>query len=59
MAKKIYHVNKGKVYRPTNIIPQGATNIITDNMTTDTGNIVNVSETNAGYARRWVDENHL
>lgn len=59
MGKKVYHVNKGKVQKPTNIIPIGTTNTITDNMTTDTGNVLNVSETNAGYAKRWVDENHL
>ena len=59
MAKKIYHVQKGKVYRPKNVIPIGTTNIITDNMTTDTGSIVNTSEMNASLARRWVDENHL
>ncbi len=59
MSKKVYHVQRGKIYRPKNVIPNGTTNIITDNMTTDTGCIVNVSEMNASYARRWVDENHL
>ena len=59
MAKKVYHVQKGKVYRPKNVIPIETTSIITDNITTDTGSIVNVSEMNAGFAKRWVDENHL
>ncbi len=59
MAKKVYHVNKGKIIKPTNVIPIGAANIITDNMTTETGPVYNVSEMNAGFARRWVDENHL
>ncbi len=59
MSKKIYHVTRGKIYKPKNVIPNGYTNIITDNITTETGNIINYSEMNAGYARRWVDENHL
>ncbi len=59
MSKKVYHVKQSKVDKPKNIIPIGTTNIITDNMTTDTGAVMNVSEMNAGYARRWVDENHL
>jgi len=59
MSKKIYFVQKGKIYRPKNIIPNGETNIITDNITTDTGYVVNSSEMNASYAKRWVDENHL
>lgn len=59
MSKKVYHVQKGKTIKQTNNIPIGATNIITDNITTDDGHIINHSELNAGYARRWVDENHL
>ena len=59
MKKKNYLVNKGKVTKPLNVIPIGATNIITDNITSIEGNIQNQSEMNAGYARRWVDENHL
>ncbi len=57
--KKNYYVNKGKVTTPTNVVPMGATNIITDNITDENGAVTNISQTNAGYARRWVDENHL
>ncbi|MFA5657857.1 MAG: hypothetical protein WC900_01050 [Oscillospiraceae bacterium] len=59
MSKKIYHIAKGKIYKPKNVIPTGYTNIITDNITTENGCVFNCSEMNAGYARRWVDENHL
>ena len=58
MSKKA-HVQKGKVYRPKNIIPVGATNIITDNITTESGSVANSSQLNAFYAKQWVDENHL
>lgn len=59
MSKKIYHVNKGKIYKPKNVVPNGFTNIITDNITSEMGQLVNISEMNAGLARRFVDENHL
>lgn len=58
MSKKAY-IQKGKVYRPKNIHPVGATNIITDNITTETGCVANSSQLNAYYAKQWVDENHL
>ena len=35
--KKNYHVNKGKVKTPKNVVPMGATNIITDNITDEKG----------------------
>lgn len=59
MKKKNYHVQNGKVTKPTNVIPVGAQNVITDNFTDEAGRVTNVSETDANYARRWVDENHL
>jgi len=59
MPKKIHNVEIAKIYRPKNVIPTGATNIITDNITTKNGCVVNSCEENAIYARKWVDENQL
>jgi len=59
MPKKIHYVEIAKIYRPKNIVPTGITNIITNNVTKDGGNVENSSELNATYARKWVDENHL
>ncbi len=59
MSRKMYHVKKGKIEKPTNVIPVGTNNVITDNISTENGRVENKSETNASYARRWVDENHL
>lgn len=59
MAKKIHVAEKAKIYRPKNVIPSGSTNIITDNITADSGFVVNSSTENAALAKKWVDENHL
>jgi len=59
MPKKIHYVEVGKIYRPKTVVPRDSTNIITNNITTENGCVVNSLETNADYAKKWVDENHL
>lgn len=59
MSRKIRNLGKTKIYRPNRVVaPTFETNIITDNKTLPNGNVVNVSEENAEYARDWVDANH-
>ena len=45
-----------KIYTPGNIVPDDETLIITDNFTDKSGNVMNKSEDNAGFARKWVDD---
>ncbi|WP_295209442.1 hypothetical protein [Ruminococcus sp.] len=46
-----------KVYEPHDIISAGQEYIITDNYTAENGRVYNRSALNAGFARKWVDEN--
>lgn len=57
MAKKVNHIDKGKIYTPRSVFSTGATNIITDNLTKPNGCIENCSADNAAFARTWVNEN--
>ncbi len=59
MAKTIRHYEKSKIYRPRRSGSIFSTNIITDNVTEKDGKVHNISDDNAVYARKWVDENHL
>lgn len=53
------NTDKNGITQYGKVTPIGETNIITDNMTKDGGYVYNKHKTNASYARRWVDENHL
>ncbi len=45
-----------KIYTPGNIVPDDETLIITDNFTDKSGSVMNKSEDNAEFARKWVDD---
>ena len=47
-----------KIYKPKNVVPAFETYVVTDNYTDEKGNVYNVSDDNAAFSRRWVDENH-
>ncbi len=53
-------INKSRNISDTkskNVMPQYETYIITDNKTIQDGSVINAKPSNAGYARKWVDEN--
>ncbi len=55
---KIYHPRSHTRVRDlSNIIPEGETNIITDNYTASNGRVYNASEENIVLAKREVDDN--
>lgn len=46
-----------KVYKPHDVISAGQEYVVTDNYTAPNGRVYNRQEQNAGWARKWVDEN--
>ncbi len=46
-----------KVYKPHDVISAGQEYVVTDNYTASNGRVYNRQEQNAGWARKWVDEN--
>ena len=46
-----------KVYKPHDVISAGKEYVVTDNYTAPNGRVYNRQEQNAGWARKWVDEN--
>lgn len=59
MAKKITKYEKSKIYHPKYSGSEFCCNIITDNITTSDGNVINRRSDNANYARKWVSEHQM
>lgn len=59
MAKKVTKYSKSKIYHPKYYSSDFCTNIITDNVTKNDGNVINRRTDNAAFASKWVSEHQM